>query len=455
MVANLIGKERTCAREILRAHGMTPMRQILTPELFGQAYPCHPTPKTILSPEVVFWLMAHVALGAGSMAGSMAHFWSSLRALLPWLPAVAVQEEAFCSARRRLSLRFFLQLFFLVVRGYRQAGLERRWKGLRLLGTDGMENDLPRHPHLRRLFPPAANQYGSRGAPQARLVGLVGLHDGICYDFRWTNLRVSEQASVRRLLPQLGPHDLLLADRNFPDKATFAGILAQEADFLFHLPQNRFRQLARTPTASGRRDEWLCRIPLPPELQKQYPQLPLEITVRILEYQRPGFRTSWLITALLDTQSFTYAELVELYHQRWRQETFHREWKYSLDLSNLRSHRGTGLLKEVLVQLTLNNVIRWIMRQAAGPTLLPVQLKFLQAKRLILAAIPAMTVAPTCCLPGLYRQLLAEIARQRIWLRPGRSYPRKWDARGRPKGHGKVTAPAKLPLLKENSYAPI
>lgn len=449
-----IGHTAGSAAGILRTHGLAPLRQILSPGVFAQAFPVRPAPKRILVPEVVFWLMATVALGAGSMAGCICGFWASLRAALPWLPAQPVTEEAFCTARRKLPLRFFLALFMgLISRLPVQPHL--RWKGLRPLGIDGSDVDLPRHPHLRQVFPPASNQHGASGPPQARLVGLVGLWDGICYDFCWTSLTVGEQASARRLLRHLGPGDLLMCDRNFPDQQTLAAVRAQAADFLFHLPSNRFLKLARTKTPSGRPDEWYSHLNLPPELRRQFPHLGPQLKVRILQYQRKGFRTSWLITSLLDTERYPYCELVELYHERWRQETFHREWKHTLELTNLRSLTATGLLKEVLVQLTLNNAIRWIMAQAAPPPLRPVELQFLQAKRLILAAVPAMTVAPAYQLPRLYQQLLDTVGHQRILVRPGRSYPRRWDARGRPKGHGKVAAPAKLALVKEQSHASI
>jgi len=412
--------------------------------------------KTILIPEVVFWLMALAAFGEGSMAGCATSFWASLRAVMPWLPLVAVTEEAFSIARRKLPLRFFLRLFAHVSEAFSMQFDQRfRWKGLRLLGIDGSDVNLPRHPHVQRIYPPASNQHGGRGRPQARLVGLVGLLDGVCYAFRWTSLHVGEQASARRMMRHLRDGDLLLADRNFPDKATFAGVLNQGANFLFHLPSNRFLNLERKPTPSNRPEEWYSRIPLDKALRQQYPQAGSTITVRVLQYQIPGFRPSWLITSLLETAQFSYEELVEVYHDRWRQETFHREWKHTLELANLRSHSAAGLLKEVLVQLTINNVVRWIMAEAAPPPQCPVHLKFLEAKRLILASVPAMTAAPVCLLPELYRGLLREVGRQRILVRPGRSYERKWDVRGRPKGHGKIAAPAKLASTKENGYAPI
>jgi hypothetical protein len=249
--------------------------------------------------------------------------------------------------------------------------------------------------------------------------------------------------------------DLLLADRNFPDLATFAAVLARGADFLFHLPARRYGQYRPWSTPSGRAQEWYLYLPLPKALQGAYPHLPACLPVRVLEYQRPGFRVSWLITSLLDTTLHDYDQLVTLYHQRWRQETCHREWKHSLQLSDLRSHSACGLLKEVLVQLTLNNVLRWVQAQAAPPGLSPADLQFLETKRLVLASVPVMTAAPVGLLPQLYRELLELVGQQRIRVRPGRSYPRRWDTRARHKGHGCMATPARLPAHTSQTGIPI
>ena len=456
MVADLIGQTRANATTILRTHGLTPLRGILSPDCFGRAFPVSSPPHAVLVPEVVFWLMAMAAMGDGSMTGAVWSFWSSLRAVLPNLPLKPITEEAFCTARGLLPLRFFLRLYADVVERFsQQFDKALRWQGRRLMAIDGSDVELPRHPALGRIYPPATNQHGSRGCPQARLVGLVGLWSGLCHAFRWTSLAVGEQSSARQLLRYLLPLDLLLCDRNFPDLATFAGTLARGADFLFHLPSNRFLKKARTPTPSGRADEWYILLSLPQELIRQFPMLGQVLKVRVLQYQLPGFRPSWLITSLLDVTQFPYEELVALYHERWRHETFHREWKHTLHLSNLRSHSATGLLKEVLVQLTINNVVRWLMAEAALPQQRPVDLKFLQTKRLALAAVASMTAAPVGLLPDLYRQLLAAIRKERILVRPGRAYPRRWDTRGRPKGHGKVVSLIRLPLPQEKSNASI
>jgi len=447
MVAKDIGNRPPRATGILRSAGLTPFRQILDPAAFVRARAKPWAAQTVLIPEVVFWLMALVALGSGSFTGALVEFCAAV----PMAGLAHATEEAFCQARGKLALRFFLNLFADLLARYRLAvGPRFLWKGLRLLGVDGMDINLPQHPHVRRLFPPAGNQHGLRGRPQARLVGLVGLLDGICYAFRWTSSATSEQVSARQLFKSLGPGDLLLGDRNFPDLHSFALLLSRGAHFLFHLPSNRFLKHRRLPIAGGHGDEWRVELVWPRPLREAFAEGPATLQLRVLQYQRPGFRTSWLITSLLDAQTFGYPELVELYHQRWRQETFHREWKYSLQLSNLRSHSGKGLLKEVLVQLTMNNAVRWIMAESAGPADRPVDLQFLQVKRLTLAAVATMAAANPYRLLALYHELLSAVGRQRIRVRPGRSYPRRWDTCGRPKGHGRVAQPARTATPKKH-----
>jgi len=123
----------------------------------------------------------------------------------------------------------------------------------------------------------------------------------------------------------------------------------------------------------------------------------------------------------------------------------HREWKYTLAMANLRSESRKGICKEVLVQLTINNVIRWLMAEACREDCRPVDIQFMETKRLILATIPAMATAAPEQLPVLYRQLLAAIRESRILVRPGRCYPRRRnEGKPRNKGHGIIVKPAKL-----------
>ena len=78
---------------------------------------------------------------AQAMSGAIAAFWSHCRSCLPYLSAEPVTEEAFCIARKKLKLRFFRTIYRRVVQRYEQKYPNRyRWKGLRLLGIDGIDD---------------------------------------------------------------------------------------------------------------------------------------------------------------------------------------------------------------------------------------------------------------------------------------------------------------------------
>jgi len=201
-----IGRPKHLAREFVRKHGITPLRNILTPQLFdfisGKPAPTN----AILIPEVVFWLMATVALNQGaSMASAPLEFWASLRMSLPNLRLRPVTEEAFCMARKALPLRFFVGLFGHVVTQFtRRFSDNYRWRGFRLLGIDGMKMTLPCSEALKRSFPPGSNQKGLAKHPQALLVGLVGLLDGVCIAGKLVASKGSEQKCARDLSALLG-----------------------------------------------------------------------------------------------------------------------------------------------------------------------------------------------------------------------------------------------------------
>ena len=432
----------------LKMFGITPMRGILSPELFQSASHNTPRSSTLLIPEVVFWLMATVSLAQKSMAGSICAFWADLRGAIPFLSPTPITEEAFCIARKKLKLRFFKHIFSSVTRRYQQTHLAAQysWRGFRLLGIDGMKMALPSSVKLKKYFPPASNHNGDSTLAQGLLVGLVGLWDGICYDFKLVSNKGSEQKCARHLIRRfLGQGDLLMCDRNFPDYHTLALLSFRKAAYLFHLASNRFNKLTQTKTPSGRDDEWYITLCLPKKLRTQFPDFPIELTARVIHYQHKGFRPSFLITSLLDTDLYRYEEIVNLYHQRWRQETMHREWKYTLSMSNLRSTTVRGIFKEVYVQLTINNVLRWLMSEAAELShCRPVDLKFLECKRLLMSDVCVMSTAPLELLPHIYRTLIQNLSEQKIRVRPGRSYPREHDDKPRNKGNGKYALPARV-----------
>ena len=192
-------------------------------------------------------------------------------------------------------------------------------------------------------------------------------------------------------------------------------------------------------------NEWLVQFHPTSATRRKLPELPKVLTARLLAYQCPGFRPSWLLTSLLDWPTHPPGELVDLYHRRWQIETIYREWKHGLDIQNLRSHTPAGLIKEIYAHLLLSNLVRWVMTDAVqNRTLHPVDLSYVTALTHVKNALLQMLRADPRRIALIYRQLLREVAAARIRKRPGRSYPRRSD-KPRNRGYGKIQQPARLP----------
>jgi len=176
-----------------------------------------------------------------------------------------------------------------------------------------------------------------------------------------------------------------------------------------------------------------------------HPGLPDQITARLIPYQIPGFRPSWLLTSILDPQVCSREDLVELYHRRWQLETIYREWKHALNIQNLRSHTPAGIFKEVFAQLVLSNLVRWVMSEAVqGTTLHPVDLSYVTALTAVKNSLLLMLRIRHNQIEMLYRQLLRAVRSAPIRKRPGRSYLRPYD-QPQDKGNGTISVPARLP----------
>jgi len=191
-------------------------------------------------------------------------------------------------------------------------------------------------------------------------------------------------------------------------------------------------------------DDWIVEFRPSKNIRYKQPDLPLHIPARLIRYQVPGFRPSWLLTSLLDGDSFPTAELIDLYHFRWRIETIYNEWKHTLAIENLRCHTPVGIRKEIHAHILLSNLVRWVMTEAAyGTAEHPVQFSFRTTVHLIQNAFLQMLRANAAQRTQIYLHLLTEIRRARIRIRPGRSYPRPGDNE-KNKGRGKQRLSARL-----------
>ncbi len=442
-----IGYQKACASTIFQRFGLVPFRGILPPEVFVAAARdggCAPRRERPLIPEVVAWLMMYVGLQTTSMTQGLCGAWGLVRGVCPWLQDGCVTEEAFCQARRQLTIGFWRDLWErLVSRFEAKFASSLLWKNtFRLLAIDGADVDLPNTPMVARFFGRPRNGKGEGRQPQAKLVALCSVFTGFCFAFKLIAKRFTEHHALQHLIRCLRLDDLVLMDRGFFPYAAIWRIPLRGAHFLIRLSD---QQAGYTKSRRALTDnEWIVEFRPTPATRRKDPDLPEVLVARLLRYQWPGFRPSWLLTSLLDEQVHLHAELVDLYHRRWQIETIYREWKHGLDIQNLRSHTPAGVIKEVHAHLLLSNLVRWVMTDAVcGIDLHPVDLSYLTALTHVKNALLQMLRADTRRICLIYQQLLQEIRRARIRKRPGRSYPRRSD-KPRDRGNGHFQQPARL-----------
>jgi len=445
---SLIGSPRDCAGNLFRSSGLARFQTILTPKDFrtiAQQTGCAPEKDRPLIPEVVCWLMMIVALHTQSMTQGLLVAWGWVRSVCPRLPVTSVTEEAFCQARRDLPLSFWKALWHLLGSRYEQqfdAGM--RWKGLfRVLAADGSEVILPKAKALIKFFGCPKGRHGTSPQPQGRLVAMCSVFTGFCLAFKFVALKVSEHAALRHLIRLLQGNDLLLLDRGFFSYAAIWLIRLRNAHYLIRLSRQMVKHANRTSRLGP--DEWMVRFRPIAQSCRKCPGLPGELICRLIRYQQPGFRHSWLVTSLMQPRRYTREDLVHLYHQRWTVETIYREWKHTLDIQNLRSHTPAGILKEVYAQLMLSNLVRWIMTEATQDTdHSPLNYSFVTTLTLVKVSVARMIQAGDARIPWYYQQLLADIRAAKIRKRPGRSYPRPKDGTIKDKGSGRLQLPSRI-----------
>jgi hypothetical protein len=161
--------------------------------------------------------MMYVGLQTTSMTQGLAQAWGLVRAACPWLNERGVSEEAFCQARRQLTLGFWRKLWeSLIHRLETRFPSALRWKGIwRLLALDGSDVNLPNAPALVRFFGKPGAVGGQARRPQAKLVALCSVFTGFCLAFKLLAKRFSEHAAVAHLIRRLRVHDLVLMDKGF------------------------------------------------------------------------------------------------------------------------------------------------------------------------------------------------------------------------------------------------
>lgn len=387
-------------------------------------------------PTVTLAMFMRQGLESDGSCQEAVNGWAAQRAA-DGLSECSVRTGAYCRARQRLPLEMVTALTHETGRLLSQkARAHWKWQGRTVKLVDGTGLSMPDTPHNRAVYPQSREQAPGVGFPLARLVMVICLATGAALDAAigpHSGKGNSELALVRTLLEGFRPGDVMLADALYCGYFLIATLMARGVDVLFEQNGRRITDFRRGQRL-GTRDH-IVRWPKPaarPDWMtpEEYASFPDEITLR--ETKR-NHRV--LVTTMLDHRQVTKDDLSELYARRWNVE---------LDLRNLKSTTGMGVLscqtpqmneKQLWVHLLAYNVIRLLMAQAACDNGVdPRELSFKHTVQLY-----TQWTARAAFGAQDWQRLFRLIAQCKVGQRPGRMEPRM--RKRRPKPYPYMTQP--------------
>jgi hypothetical protein len=351
--------------------------------------------------------------------------------------ACSPDDTSYCAARARLPLQVVEGLTREIGQELHAAADEDwKWKGRKVIITDGSTATMADTPENQAEFPQSRNQKKGLGFPILRFVVFLSLSVGTaleCAIGPCRGKKTGEQSLFRQMWDAIKSGDIVLGDRLYDAFRDIALLQDRKADVVFGKKQSR-----RCDFRSGEKlgpDDHVVVWKKPKydakrfESKEEWESLPATLKMREIRatIRRKGFRnrTVIIVTTLLDAKLYSAKELTDLFAQRWHCELDLRSIKRALGMHHLRCKTPDMVRKELWTYLLAYNLIRVRMAQAAAVhNVMPRKLSFTAAKNHIHNFAPHLRTASESDRRRLEIELLRAIARCRVGDRPGRKEPR-------------------------------
>lgn len=342
-------------------------------------------------------------------------------------PKASVHTGGYCQARDRLPESPLHDLACGLGEALMEAETsQERWHGRRVIVVDGSSVSLPDTPANQDAYPQSSRQTPGCGFPTMYLCGLMSLTSGAILDFEPGAGNGNELSLWRRLWRHMSPGDVVLGDGKYSSYADVAVLQDEGIDTVARLGKRKtdFRE-GKIICQGDHIVEWERPRKIPSWVGDH--PLPERLRVREIHFRVdiPGFRSEsiTLVTTLLDSEKYPQGDIAGLFFERWQVELRLRDIKTVLGMDLLRTKTPQRARKELWMYLAAYNLLRTLMRSAAGKADVPVTRISFQGTRQRLLAVAQRNV-PSRRFPRLYRNLIRDIASDINPYRPYRIEPR-------------------------------
>jgi len=330
----------------------------------------------------------------------------------------SMHKQSLFEAREKLSHRIFVDLnndYFLDDCAY--SGSFKTYRGFRLAALDGSVLSVPY----------GADYFGTlttvgEPIPRAQAVAITDVLNDYVIRAQLKPYGVGETNIAKEMLVEFlntdKQNNLLLFDRGFFSRE-FARLLYDKAKFVFRVARVSLKDFNNALEP----DQIIVRS------DKGQPDLRL----RVINYVLPTGEIEKLVTNIFD-DSFTVEDFGNIYKMRWGVEVCFLSLKERLQIENFSSTKRELILQDFHAAIFVYNLMASVINEAGEPPETSPEGKKYKHKRKInknLAAPEIRNLLIDTFLhddPGkrkaMFEQVTAEILRNTVPIRPGRSYSR-------------------------------
>lgn len=414
--------------EVPRSDSFDDFRRHLDPDWIRDALDATGTAtlrRRRLPAEQVVWLVLGMALFRDRSITQVA---DSLDLALPARRGPTAAPSAISQARTRLGEEPMAWLFDTCAQQWAHSSADQhRWRGLALYGADGTTLRVWDSEANRDHFGlPSGGPRGQAAYPQVRLVALAALRSHLLAAASFGPYSTGEGTLASTLWSQLPDRSLCIVDRNFFAADVLIPLTRDGANrhWLIRGKKNlKWRELERLGT-----DDFIVEMKVSRFARRKDPSLPRSWVVRAIRYCPPGCDPQWLLTSMLDSETYPAREIIALYHERWEIEMGYDEIKTEmLDREEtIRSRSPERVRQEIWGILLAFNLVRLEMERVAEEAQVePTRISFIAALHLVCDEWLWCASASPGAIPRHLRNLRADLRRFILpRRRPKRRYPR-------------------------------
>ena len=356
-----------------------------------------------MTPLIMVWLVLSLTLRRDiNYPKTLNWLVSGVRWLHLDLPAKLVKDGAISHARVKLGVAVFRDIFYAFVLSF--TGIKPDFYGLVTVMFDGTDMTMPDTESNRNKFRKPRSRGGYGAFPQVRVVALLVLSARLIFDIAYapfSGKKTGERTLMFKILKKIKRINFLfLFDAGFYSFLLVWHMIENKFNFLMKVSKSiKVRAIKGSRMLDG---SYLAVIKSKIEdpagsANGRKKWIQVEIVVRVIDFQIPGFRPVRLITTILEP-AITAKEIVKHYHKRWDIEIAYDEIKThqcatlrGQTPTIIRSKRADLVEQELYAMLITYNLIRSLIHEAAsrhGKD--PLLISFLDSLQWIIDVVPYM-----------------------------------------------------------------